>query len=270
MLYGGAIVVLACLLMVSVFTQGFGLVKAQPPACPVCNSTQPAQPAQPTQPTQPTTPALTVGVGKLPMLGKASAPVTIVQFSDFQCPYCAKLYTGAETQVRTAYVDTGKVKMYFRDFPLGFHPNAMPAAIAASCAAEQGKFWEMHDKLFANQATWSGLPEANATFKAYANDIGLNSAAFAACYDTQKPQAAIAADEAEGQGYGVGGTPASFIIVPKSKISGTAMKAAVDALIAQYGAGTLTLYENANEYTVLIPGAFPYETFDGILSKVTY
>jgi predicted DsbA family dithiol-disulfide isomerase len=107
-------------------------------------------------------------------------------------------------------------------------------------------------------------------FEAYAAALGLNNATFMACFDAQAPLSDIAADQADAQTYGVGGTPASFIIVPKAKISAAAMQAAVDALNSQYGKGALTLFENSGEYVVLVPGAFPYAAFDGILSKVTY
>lgn len=270
MLYGGAIVVLACLIMVSVFTQGFGLVKTPPTICPVCNTTNTGNTTQPTQPAEQPLQQLTVAPGKMPVLGQASAPVTIVEFSDYQCPYCSRLCSGAEEQLKQTYVKQGKVKIYFRNFPLSFHQYSMPAAIAAECANAQGKFWEMHDKLFASQAAWSASSDAATVFKGYAVELGLNNATFTACFDGQTPAAAISADMADAQTYGVQGTPASFIIVPKAKISAKAMKDAVSALNAQYGAGALTLFENANDYTVLVPGAFPYEAFDGVLSKVTY
>ena len=174
-LYGGAIVVLACLLMISVFTQGFGLVKAAPTACPACNATCPSgttgttgttgnlgngTTTQPAQPTQPAIGTLTVTDGNLPALGQASAPVTIVQFSDFQCPYCGRLFGGAEAQLRTSYVSSGKVKIYLQELPAQLPPYAMPAALAAMCANDQNKFWDMHDLLFTNQNTWSAATDS--------------------------------------------------------------------------------------------------------------
>ena len=268
MLYGGVIVVLSALLLVSVFTAGFGVIKAQQTICPVCgNST--GNPSGVT-PQLPALPALTVGVGGLPAEGSASAAVTIVQFSDYQCPYCGRLYTGAEAQVKTTYIQTGKVKMYFRDFPLSFHPNAMPAAIAANCADAQGKFWQMHDKLFETQSAWSSLSDTATVFKGYASDLGLNADTFASCIDGKTPAAKITAGLSEAQTYGVGGTPASFIIVPKAKIDSQTIRDAVDGLNTQYGAGAISLYEDATSYTVLIGGAYPYTAFDAVLSKVSY
>ncbi len=285
MLYGGAVVVLACLLMISVFTSGFGIVKPAQVQCPACNC-QNGTVANNTGGNNGTVnppagiPQITVQTGKLSLLGQASAPVTIVQFSDYQCPYCERLFSGAEASVRANYVDSGKVKISFRDYPLGFHPNAMPAAIAANCAAAQGKFWPMHDMLFQTQSAWSGMSDAGPTFKSYAANLSLDAAAFAACYDGKAPLNDINADEAYAQGLpidngagnptGVLGTPGSFIIVPKSRISLADMQAAVDALDKQYGAGALPLFEDSNDYTVFVPGAFPYAAFDGILSKVRY
>ena len=86
--------------------------------------------------------------GALPVLGDENAPVTIVEFSDLECPFCEQFFTGAYPQIKKDYIDTGKVKMYFRHYPLPFHPMAKPAAVAVECANDQGKFWEMHDRVF--------------------------------------------------------------------------------------------------------------------------
>jgi protein-disulfide isomerase len=165
--YGGLIVVLLAVLVLSVFTSGFGLVGAAPCDCPAAAQPAANQPsgsgndsgseaAQPAQPAAPAAlPSITVTTGVLPVLGQESAPVTWVEFSDYQCPFCAKLYQQGEAQVKTNYIDTGKVKLYFRDFPLSFHPQALPASMAAACANEQGKYWEMHGKLFNDQTASS-------------------------------------------------------------------------------------------------------------------
>lgn len=93
-----------------------------------------------------------VEVGNAPIEGNANAAITIVEFSDFECPFCESFYTNSLKLIRSEYVNTGKVKLAYRHFPLTFHPNAQKAAEAAECANEQGKFWEMHDKLFSVQA----------------------------------------------------------------------------------------------------------------------
>lgn len=89
--------------------------------------------------------------------GDANAPVTIIEFTDYQCPFCSRHFEQTFGQIESEYIDTGKVKYVVRDFPLGFHPNAQKAAEAAECAGDQGRYWEMHDQLFSNQGEWSGL-----------------------------------------------------------------------------------------------------------------
>lgn len=92
-----------------------------------------------------------VGEGDIPFLGDKNAPVTIVEFSDYQCPYCSRFYQQTLTQFKKEYVDSGKAKLYFRDFPLSFHEGAQKAAEAVRCAGDQGKYWELHNLIFENQ-----------------------------------------------------------------------------------------------------------------------
>lgn len=100
-----------------------------------------------------------VANGHLPILGDQNAKITIVEFSDFQCPFCESFFTSTFPELKKNYIDTGKVKLAFRHYPLtSIHPNAETAHNAAECANEQGKFWEYHDLLFKNQPTWSELP----------------------------------------------------------------------------------------------------------------
>ncbi len=138
--------------------------------------------------------------------GDANAPVTIVEFSDFQCPFCARFYTDTLPLIEKEYIETGKVKLVFRDFPLGFHQNAQKASEAAECAKEQGKFWEMHDTIFDNQNAISVDD-----LKQYAADLGLDTEKFNDCLDTGKYEQEVKKDMEEGQSYGVTGTPAFFI-----------------------------------------------------------
>jgi protein-disulfide isomerase len=269
-LYGIVIIGLAAILALSIFTQGFGIVKPATQYAPVQPTqptapTQPSAPSQPSAPAQPTAPGqLAVAAGNLPALGQASASVSIVEFSDFQCPFCGKLYSDALAQIKTNYVNSGKVKLYYRDFPLSFHPNADPAANAARCANEQGKFWSMHDKIFDTQSSWSGLSDAGSAFKGDVAELGLNADQFNSCYDSKKYESDIQADETQGQSYGVQGTPGSYIIIPKTKISADTIKSAVSSTQG------LELFENPNEYIVFVAGAYPYSAFDAVLSKVSY
>lgn len=139
-------------------------------------------------------------------LGKENAPVKIIEFSDFQCPFCGRHYSQSHSQLVKEYVDTGKAVFYYKHFPLSFHPEAYPAALAYECAGEQDKNWEMHDKIFENQDAMS-----EASYKQWANDLGLNTAKFNECFDSDKYKEKIDADFNEGQELGVSGTPSFFI-----------------------------------------------------------
>lgn len=140
------------------------------------------------------------------ILGDPNAPVTIIEWGDFQCPFCAQLFNTVEKQAREEYVKTGKVRWVYRDFPLSFHPAAMPAALAAECAKDQGKYWLYHDALFENQATIETLD-----YIKLASTLGLNTSTFKQCVDTQKYKDEIAKDTQDGVAAGVEGTPATFI-----------------------------------------------------------
>jgi protein-disulfide isomerase len=138
-----------------------------------------------------------------PSRGPANAPVTIVEFSDFQCPFCSRLIPTMK-QVEEKYGD--KVRVVFRQYPLPFHQNAQKAAEASLCAADQGKFWELHDAMFANQQAL-----AVEQLKAKATELGLNADQFNSCLDSGKHAEVIQADMKEGAAAGVNGTPAMFI-----------------------------------------------------------
>jgi protein-disulfide isomerase len=138
-----------------------------------------------------------------PAKGPEGAPVTIVEFSDFQCPFCSRLIPTLD-QVKEKYGD--KVRIVFRQFPLGFHDKAQKAAEAALCAADQGKFWELHDAMFKDQA---GI--AVDGLKAKAVTLGLNADSFNSCLDSSKKAEMVKADVAAGSAVGVTGTPAMFI-----------------------------------------------------------
>jgi len=135
--------------------------------------------------------------------GGAKAPVTIVMFSDYECPFC-KRGEDVIDQVMKTYGD--KVRLVFRDYPLPMHAQARPAAEAAACAHEQGKYWEYHNKLFSNQSKLS-----DTDLKGYAKELGLDEAKFAKCLSDKPHTAAIDKDVADGSKVGVNGTPAFFI-----------------------------------------------------------
>ena len=156
------------------------------------------------------TPTVNIDMKKIvdddPYLGKDNAPVVIVEFSDYQCPFCSRFYTETLSQIKTQYIDTGKVKFVYRDFPLSFHPEALPAATAVNCAEEQGKFWEFHNKVFENQQIISA-----ANYKLWAEELGLDVAKWETCTKDTKVRAEIQKDFNDGTAAGVQGTPA-FII----------------------------------------------------------
>lgn len=165
--------------------------------------------------------------------GDPNAPVTIVEWSDYECPFCGRFYAETLPSIMQQYIDTGKVKLVYRDFPLSFHPQAQKAAEAAECAGEQGKYYEMHDKLFG-----SGVQGGVDSFKQYAKDIGLNSAQFDNCLDSGQMAEEILKDTQDGQAAGVTGTPG--FKVGTQLISGaqpfSVFKAAIDAELAKAGA----------------------------------
>ncbi len=148
-----------------------------------------------------------------PVLGDPDAPVTLIEFSDFQCPFCRRFYETTLPQIKENYVATGKVKLVFRDFPLPFHPMAIPAAQSANCAGEQNKYWEMHDQIFDQQAGESGTvsftEEDLITWAAGVAD--LDQAAWQTCFESDKYTTEINNDLADGSAAGVSGTPTVFV-----------------------------------------------------------
>ena len=148
-------------------------------------------------------PRLNVSAAKGAVRGKANAPIEMIEFSDFQCPYCQRAHATVE-QVLSKYGD--QIKFVYRHYPLPTHPAAKPAAEASECAKEQGKFWPFHDRLFANTSKLS-----DADLKAHAAAVGVDVAAFNACVDSHKYRAVVEADAKDGEAAGVNGTPAFYI-----------------------------------------------------------
>jgi len=171
-----------------------------------------------------------------PFIGKENAPVTIIEFSDFQCPFCRRFYTQTLPQIKSQYIDTGKVKFVYRDYPLSFHPSAQIAAEAGECAEEQGKFWELHDKIFDEQGKQgSGTVQFTVTdLKQWAADIGLDTGKFNECVDSGKYTSEVQKDFADGSAAGVTGTP-GFVINGKPLVGAqpfTVFQQIIDAELA--------------------------------------
>ena len=145
-------------------------------------------------------------------LGDPLAPVTIVEFSDYQCPFCASHAQQTWPQLKAAFVDTGRVRYVFKDLPItNIHPNALKAHEAARCAGEQGAYWEMHGRLFGGQSVWGNSLDYLAVFKSFAAELALATSAFDACLDSGRWSGAVEADSVEGMNLGARGTPTFFI-----------------------------------------------------------
>jgi protein-disulfide isomerase len=171
-------------------------------------------------------------------LGDSAAPVTIMEFGDFECSACGNWATVQEPDVRSRLIEAGIANMRYFDFPLAMHPNTIQASNAAACAADQGKFWGMHDKLFAGQPEWSGPQRPKPAFERYAEELGLDMTKWNECYENSTFMPRIRANREEGKRYGVTGTPTFVIgkrVVPYA-VPFDELKAIVDSTIAEAGA----------------------------------
>lgn len=167
---------------------------AERPATP-----QPPQ-AKPFQPVD-------VNIADAPFLGKADAPVTLVEFTDYRCPFCKRHATTTKLQLVKEYVDTGKLKYVLKEFPLkSLHPDADKLSLAALCAGDQGKYWEMHDAIFSSESK----PDPKDLSKEIAS-IKLNKGSFQKCFDSNKYSEKINSNISEGSSLGITGTP-SFVL----------------------------------------------------------
>lgn len=172
-----------------------------------------------TQPTQQQQPSkVQVSIDDDPSMGEKDAKVIVIEFSDFQCPFCRRSYTDTISQLKKDYIDTGKVLFVYRDFPLSsIHPSASSAAMAANCANEQGKFWEMHNKIFdeQNKQGQGTVQFSSDDLKKWADEIGLDTDKFNSCLDSQKYKDEVDKDFQDGVTAGVTGTPTFYIGNPK-------------------------------------------------------
>lgn len=181
---------------------GGSVLKSENSTTEALKEVQPKQPSQPSQPPS----KVEVDTDDDPVKGYENAPVTIIEFSEYQCPFGGRFFKESLPQIEENYIKTGKVKHVFRDFPLSFHQYAQKAAEASECADEQGKFWEYHNKLFENQ---DALDTNN--LKQYAKNLDLDTAKFNDCLDSGKMASEVQKDFNDGSQYGVSGTPTFFI-----------------------------------------------------------
>ncbi len=169
------------------------------------------------------------------VIGSASAPVEVIEFADFECPACGQFATLTEPDVRTRLVNTGQVRFRFMDFPLSMHKNTWDASLAAACANDQGKFWEMHDALFANQDRWNGetTGRPRGPIADLAKGLGLDMTKYNACMDADTHRAKVQSHLTEGEKRGVQSTPTfvfNGLVVP-SAIPYDAFKKYVDGAL---------------------------------------
>jgi protein-disulfide isomerase len=189
---------------------------------------KPAKPASAPQEEAPTRAKL-ADLSGVPMLGSKSAPITIVEYTDYQCQYCQHFHVTTFAELKKAYIDTGKVRFFSKDLPLDFHPNAMRAAMAARCAGEQGKFWELRDTMGANP---NSLDMEHIV--GFAANLKMDAGALRACIDGGKYKERVQGDVLEAMRIGATGTPT--FIVGKSLGNGVEGE--------------------------LVPGAMPFQMFD--------
>jgi protein-disulfide isomerase len=174
-------------------------------------------------------------LSKVSMLGSKQAPLTIVEFTDYQCPFCQRFHVTAFPELKKAYIDTGKVRFYSKDMPLDFHPNAMRAAMAARCAGEQGKFWELRDTMGANPNSLDIEHIVN-----FAANLKLDTGVLRGCIDAGKYKDIVQNDVLEAMKIGANGTP-TFIV-------GKSVGEGVDG--------------------ELVVGAMPFQMFDSKLKEL--
>jgi protein-disulfide isomerase len=173
------------------------------------------------------------------VLGRPDAPVTVLEFADFECPACGSFATVTEPDVRQRLIDPGIIQLHFYDFPLSVHRNTWAASNAAACADEQGKFWAMHDAIFATQDQWNGEATSNPkkALTAAARQAGLDLPPWEQCYDARKYQQRVANNQAEALRRDVRSTP-TFVIAGRAHpgaLSYDQFKAAVDSALNAKG-----------------------------------
>ncbi|HEU4322120.1 MAG TPA: DsbA family protein [Roseiflexaceae bacterium] len=146
-----------------------------------------------------------------PSKGQADAPITVIEYADYQCPGCAHFANQLQPSFEQKYIDTGKVRLIFHEYPLPQHNNAVPAAEAARCAGDQEAYWPMHKLLYANQEQWSRQLPPNQQFGIYAEQLGLDRAAFEQCLSDGKYRSTVEAAREQSQKAQIPATP-TFVI----------------------------------------------------------
>ncbi|MGI9626620.1 MAG: DsbA family protein [Longimicrobiales bacterium] len=143
--------------------------------------------------------------------GDPNAPITIMEFGDYQCPACGFFGTAVKPQIDLAYIETGQAKLVFHDFPLEGHPHSFVAARAARCAGDQDQYFAYHDAIFRNQESWSPKPNAAGDFVEYAADLGLDEGEFRSCLESDRHSDVVSANKRLGELMGVNSTPTLLV-----------------------------------------------------------
>jgi protein-disulfide isomerase len=143
--------------------------------------------------------------------GDSAAPVWLVEISDFECPFCKRWHDETYPALQKEYIQTGRVRLAYVNFPLGQHPHALPAAEAAMCAAAQDRFWPMHDSLFNSQPRWASMGDASALYDSLAVSVGVNAGEWRECVRSGVMRRLVSADHDRGQSAGVRSTPTFFV-----------------------------------------------------------
>ncbi|MEO6528111.1 MAG: thioredoxin domain-containing protein [Gemmatimonadaceae bacterium] len=183
------------------------------------------------------------------LLGSPSAPIEVIEFADFECPGCGQFATLTEPDIRTNLINTGKIRLRFMDFPLPMHRNTWDASLAAACANDQGKFWEMHDQIFTNQDRWNGetTSKPRPVLANMAKGLGLDMSKYDACVKDETHRAKVQSHLQESERRGVSQTP-SFLIAG-SLVAGAipydAFKKLVDDALAKAPAAADTSAKSA-------------------------
>ncbi|MEM4331414.1 MAG: DsbA family protein, partial [Candidatus Anstonellales archaeon] len=198
--------------------------------------------------------------------GNDNASVIVIEFSDFQCPFCKAFFDQTEKQFEQIYVDRGLVKFYYAHLPLEqIHAQAMPAANAAECAKEQGKFWQYHDALFSNQSQLS-----DTTYEKIASDLGLDVDKWKQCYNEKKYLNVINEHTQIAYSFYASGTP-TFVIFNKNGLSQSKkeqLKSINMAYAANTGQPLFQLVTDGDNSAVVISGALPITVFQQIIDIV--
>lgn len=195
----------------------------------------------------------------VPFKGSPEANIVIIEFSDFECPYCKRFADATMPQLKSEWIDTGKLRFYYMHFPLGFHPKAEPAARASYCAQKQGKFWEYHDLLFSRISAVQNNIDGYASL---ARELGLNESEFRQCYESNEAKQKVESDMGISMMTGVQGTPSFLLIVPKSITTQDKIRNAAAIIRGE-------VRENSEFYGIFFSGAYPYTQFNQMLRTIS-